>query len=91
MKDSGIYVDFEWAYKQVMANENVKGKSAEWVKTYLEGWRKSYLDGFLNGYSESNIVSVSKMKRYGFSSADIADITGMSLMAINLIMAEEEK
>lgn len=88
MKESGIVVDFEWAYNMVMAYDEVKDQSPSWVKSFVEGWRKGYKEGYLTGWTEGSIEAVCRMKYHGLSPETIAAATGLSLDVIELIKAE---
>ena len=36
MKENGIMVDYEWAYKEVVLSHDFKDKSSAWVNAFVE-------------------------------------------------------
>ena len=85
MKENGIMVDYEWAYKEVMLSHDFSGKSPAWVNSFVEGWREGYLGGFLKGWTEGTIEVLHSMKCSGMSCEEIARITGISSNVVEMI------
>ena len=52
---------------------------------YLEGMEKGRVEGRAEGRAEGLLATARKMKAKGFSSEDIADVTGLSQQEINAL------
>jgi len=86
MKENGIMVDYEWAYKHVVLSHDFTEKSPSWVNAFVEGWRKGYLCGYIRGRIEGVIEVVCRMIKNGLSAESIAQQTGLSLDVIEMIV-----
>lgn len=85
MKESGIMVDYEWAYKEVVLSHDFKDKRSAWVNAFVEGWRDGYLKGFLRGWAEGTIEVMCRMKRAGIPDDVIVSCTELSRDVVEMI------
>jgi hypothetical protein len=90
MKENGIMVDYEWAYKKVVLSHDMTGKDPAWVNSFVEGWRKGYLKGFLRGWTEGTIEVLCRMKRTGMTADKIAEYTNLSRDVVEMIDIVDE-
>ena len=89
MKNCGITVDYEWAYKRLAHSHDLTGKSPAWVDSAINFWREGYLEGFLNGWTEGTLRVLCKMKQAGMPSDMIAAYTDVSLDVVEMITVEK--
>ena len=85
MARSYIKVDYEWAFNKVVGTHDLSCKSPSWIKTFVEGWCDGFLEGYMIGNVESNIKIMCALKKYGMSSEQIKNITGVSSDIIDMM------
>ena len=90
MKESGIIVDFEWAYKQVVSSHDFTGKNPAWVKVYVESWCEGYLKGFFRGMADERLRIMCRLIQAGMSSDEIAKATETSHDLVKMIKIDDK-